>query len=223
LPLGDQIRYREDLNRFTESVIREELLFQYALSELDRDRKWRNAAKEALVELFLRKRVEEKAQVSSADVERYYREHPDEMRGEHWRVSHIPLASRAECDAVLPTLTSEDAFERTARERGTDPALAARGGDMGYFMRQHNVLGLGELLFKLPVGKPFAFEDQNGCHIVEVTEHLDPPLPPLEKVRSRLEGFLKARQRSKLLGETMKAAERQIPIVRPGDKEEPPR
>jgi hypothetical protein len=89
----------------------------------------------------------------------------------------------------MPTLTSEAALIKAARSRGIVPALAARSGDMGYFMRHHNVLGLGELVFQLSVKEPFVFENEDGCHIMWVSEHVDPAVPSFEEVAPRLEAF----------------------------------
>jgi hypothetical protein len=190
LPLGDQLKYREDLGRFIESVIREEMLFQYALSQvLAREPSLREAVKTLVVEKLVEHEVRSKVTLTQAQVRAYYSDNPDGVRGEHWRVSHIPLRSRQECDELMPTLTSEAALIKAARSGGIVPALAARSGDMGYFMRHHNVLGLGELVFQLSVKEPFVFENEDGCHIMWVSEHVDPAVPSFEEVAPRLEAF----------------------------------
>lgn len=215
LPLGDQLQYRENLERFAESVVREEILFQYALKTLLReDNALRERIKAELVEALVAKEVRDKVALSVEDVRAYYDANPEAMRSEHWRVSHIPLASRADCDALLPTLTDEAAMLNAAKTAGTVPALAAKGGDMGYFMRHHNVLGLGELLFSLPLKEPFMFENEDGCHIVWISEHLRPEIPSFEQVRPRLEAFLRAQAEADLLGELVRAANASVPVTR---------
>ena len=215
LPLGDQLQYRENLSQFVESIIREEVLFQFALQHvLGEEPELREAVKAFVVKELVERRVRSQVRVSEDEIAAYYRDNTDAVRGEHWRVFHIPLRSRAECDSLAPKLTTAAAFEQAARKYGTVPGLAARSGDMGYFMRHHNVLGLGEILFKLPLETPFVFENQDGCHIIRVAEHVDPPPPAFDAIRPRLEGFLRSQRESQLLGDLVEKASSAVRVQR---------
>lgn len=215
LPLGDQVAVREQVQRFTDSVVREELLFQYALTHVvGTDPRLRDQIKALVVDKLIEARVREKITVTPADIETYYNENPSQVRGEHWRVSHIPLRTHADCERLLPQISDQASFATLAREHGVDPVLAADAGDMGYFMLNHDVLGLGSLVHKLPLQKPFMFDNQDGCHLIWVSEHLQPPIPPLEAVEPQLRGFLTGREESTLLRRLVDEAAASIPVTR---------
>lgn len=177
----------------------------------------RETVKPFVVEKLLEALIRSRVQVGEEDVQRYYEENSDAVGGEHWRVSHIPLTTRAECDALVPTLTSATAFAKAAREHGTIPALAARNGDMGYFMRRNDVLGLGEQLFRLPLKTPVVFEDPKGCNIVWISEHIDAEVPALDVVRARLEAFFRSQEEARLLRALVEKAETAVPVQRAKD------
>ena len=215
LPLGDQVSVREQVDRFADSVVQEELLFQYALkSVLVTDPVLRDQVKALVVDKLIEARVRAKIEVTTEQVEKYYTDNPSQVRGEHWRVRYIPLATHADCERLLPRISDEDSFAALARTQGTDPVLAADGGDMGYFMLHHDVLGLGTLVHKLPLHKPFMFDDQDGCHLIWVSEHLQPPMPVLEDVAPRLRAFLEEREEALLLRQLVDEAEANVPVTR---------
>ena len=73
LTLGDQIDVREELDRFTESVIQEEMLFQYGLLHLeDEDLEIREEIKGLLLERLLDKYVKSRINVTDELVAEYY-------------------------------------------------------------------------------------------------------------------------------------------------------
>ena len=75
LPLGDQIDVRDQLDRFTESVIKQEILFQYALQQLDEDVEFREEIKTLVMSHLIEKQVKSRIDVSDKLVEAYYRDH----------------------------------------------------------------------------------------------------------------------------------------------------
>lgn len=183
LSLGDQIDVRQELERFTRSVIDEEILFQYGLNG---DDALRAEVKAAVVEHLIDRFVKAKIEVSEADVERYYRDHLDEIRGEHLHVYQIQLAERRECERLQPQIDSLARFTELARSRSINPGLAARGGDMGYIMRHFDLLGFEAELFGLPLHQVHLLENADGCYLIWLDEYLDPPPPPLAEVAPNL-------------------------------------
>ena len=215
LPLGDQVAVREQVERFTDSVIREELLFQYALGHaLEADAALRDEVKALVVDRLIESRVREQIDVTPEQIRAYYMENPSQVRGEHWRLRHIPLESHADCERLLPLVSDEDSFAELAREHGTDPELAADGGDMGYFMLHHDVLGLGTLVHHLPLHKPFMFDNQDGCHLIWMSEHLQPPIPRFEEVAPQLRAFLEGREEALLLRRLVDDAQAEVSVTR---------
>ena len=215
LPLGDQVAVREQVGRFTDSVVREELLFQYALNHvMEVDPALRDQIKALVVDKLIESRVKEKIVVTPEHIEQYYTDNPSQVRGEHWRVRHIPLDTHADCERLLPQIEDEASFAALATQYGTDAELAADGGDMGYFMAHHDVLGLGTLVHTLPVHKPFMYDNQDGCHLIWISEHLQPPMPPLEDVAPQLRAFLEGREEALLLRGLVDDAAANVAVTR---------
>ena len=214
LPLGDQIDVRDQFDRFTESVIQEEVLFQFGLRRLDEDPRIREEIKAIVLSHLIEKHVKSRIDTSDKLVEAYYRDHRGEIRGEHWRVHHIPLKTDAQCEALMPRITSLTSFAALARKHSTDPALAERGGDLGYVMRHHNVVGLGEELFALPLHKAHRIDNQDGCHLIWISEHVKSPLPTLDEVRDRIRQILVRQQEVTLLNALLERASKDIAVER---------
>ena len=214
LSLGDQIDVRDQLDRFTESVIKQEILFQYALQQLDEDVEFREEIKTVVMSHMIEKHVKSRIDVSDKLVEAYYRDHSGEISGEHWRVHHIPLNTGVQCEEFGSRITSITSFVEFARKYSIDPVLASRGGDLGYVMRHHNVLGLGEDLFTLPLHKTHRIDNQGGCHLIWISEYLKSPMPALAEVRDRIHQILVRQQELSLLNSLLDSASKDIVVKR---------
>jgi hypothetical protein len=214
LPLGDQIDVRDQLDRFTESVIKQEILFQYALHQLDEDVEFREEIKTIVMSHLIEKHVKSRIDVSDKLVEAYYRDHSGEISGEHWRVHQIPLKTGVQCEELRPRITSITSFVELARKYSIDPVLASRGGDLGYVMRHHNVLGLGEDLFTLPLHKTHRIDNQGGCHLIWISEYVKSPMPALAEVRDRIHQILVRQQEVSLLNTLLERASKGIVVKR---------
>jgi hypothetical protein len=214
LPLGDQIDVRDQLDRFIESVIQEEILFQFGLRRLNEDPGIREEIKAIVLSHLIEKHVTSRIDVSDEVVEAYYRDHRSEIQGEHWRVHHIPLKTGAQCEALMPRIISVASFAALARAHSTDSALAERGGDLGYVMRHHNVLGLGEDLFALPLHEAHRIDNQDGCHLIWISEHVTSPLPALDEVRDRIRQRLVRQQEVDRLKALLERASKDIAVER---------
>ena len=214
LPLGDQIDVRDQLERFTESVIKEQMLFQYALQQMDEDPEFREEIKTIVLSHLIEKHVKSRIDVTDKIVEAFYRDNRVEISGEHWRVHHIPLNTGAQCEIFMPRITSLASFVELARKHSTDPVLANRGGDLGYVMRHHNVLGLGEALFALPLHKTYRIDNQDGCHLIWISEHVKSPLPALDEVRDRIRQTIVRQQEVSLLKTLLENASKDIVVER---------
>jgi len=219
LSLGDQIDVRDQLDRFTESVIQEEILFQYALRQLDENPEYREEVKTIVLSHLIDKQVKSRIDMSDQRVETYYQEHQNEISGEHWRVHHIPLNTGVQCEEFGSRITSITSFVEFARKYSIDPVLASRGGDLGYVMRHHNVLGLGEDLFTLPLHKTHridnrGIDNQGGCHLIWISEYLKSPMPALAEVRDRIHQILVRQQELSLLNTLLDSASKDIEVKR---------
>ncbi len=156
------------------------------------------------------KQVKSRIDISDKRVETYYQEHQNEISGEHWRVHHIPLETGAQCEELMAGITSLESFVELARQHSTDPVLADRGGDLGYVMRHHNVLGLGEGLFALALHKTHRIDNQDGCHLIRISEYVKSPMPALDEVKDRIRRILVRQQEISLLKTLLENASKDI-------------
>ena len=137
-----RVRYRdpEALRTFVQSMIRFELLARAAeREEIANDAEVQRVVKQNAVQQLIRTEFDERItpeSISDADVEEYYRTHPDEFsRPELRRAAHIQLASREEAERLMTKARGADAreFRQLARDHSVDPETRLRGGDLRYF------------------------------------------------------------------------------------------
>ncbi len=214
LPLGDQIDVRDQLERFTESVVKQEMLFQYALHQLDENTEFREEVKTIVISHLIEKQVKSRIDVSDKQVGAFYRDNRLEISSEHWRVHQMPLNTGAQCEMLMPRITSITSFVDLARKHSIDPVLASRGGDLGYVMRHHNVLGLGKALFALLLHETHRIDTQDGCHLIWISEHVKSPMPALAEVHDRIRQILVRQQEVSLLNLLLESASKDIVVKR---------
>jgi parvulin-like peptidyl-prolyl isomerase len=218
LPLGDQLTIRQQLPRFAESVVREEILFQFVLAaDFESDPELREQIRSTVVERLIRRHVDDRIQITDRQIAEYYRDNASAIRGENLRASQILLATRGECDVLIATPMTDADFADTARTRSLDRESAARGGDIGLFMNHSGPYGFETELFRMQPGETRAFDTDRGCHLVRVTERETPPLPPLAEVEDRLRAILEARLRRELLERLLARASETVSVERPGE------
>ncbi len=215
MPLGDQVNVREQLDRFIESVVREEVLFQSMLaSDFRSQPELREEVKAIVVKHLISHYVTERIEVSDQAVQKYYDENASVIRGEYVRASEIQLAQREDCEELGRSIDSEQAFEAAARERSIHKESAEQGGDIGLFMNHEGPFGFEISLFEMQPGEMRVFESPEGCHLVRITERVVPPLPPLGDVAPRIRELLRRQQESALLGALLERGEMNLDVER---------
>lgn len=215
MPLGDQVNVREQLDRFIESVVREEVLFQSMLaSDFSSEPELREEVKAIVVEHLINRYVAERIEVSDQAVRKYFDENASVIRGEYVRASEIQLAQREGCEKLRSAIDSEQAFEAAARERSIHKESAERGGDIGLFMNHEGPFGFEIALFEMQPGEMRVFESPQGCHLVRITERVTPPLPPFRDVEPRVRELLRRQQESALLGALLERGEMNLDVER---------
>lgn len=217
LSLGDQIDVRDQIGRFTDSMVTEEILFQAVLAgRLATEEDLRSKIKNQVVEYVIDKHVRSKIDVTDEDIRRYYAENRDLVRGLHVRVRQIQLKERAQCEQVQKRIGSDEDFAREAAANSLDRQSAEQGGDMGYLMPvlRPQSLGFEMEFFKMGLGEMRVFDSPGGCHLVRVTEILDPPDPPFEQMRAYVLPILERQQEQALLRQLIESASRDISVQR---------
>jgi len=214
LVLGNQIDVRSRRSDFIDSIIREEVLFQYALKTLGDDPQWRDAVKAMIVQKLLETRIRDKTQVSDEDAKAYYIASTQDTDGEHINLFDIKFADRRTCEAQLKAIKTLDDFKRVARQFHVDPELAASEGGLGVVMTSTLIFGYGPQLKGLAENTPHKIINDGACHIVWITDRELLSTPAFEEVRERIKGGLRAGAEAELLEALLQEAENSVSVTR---------
>jgi peptidyl-prolyl cis-trans isomerase SurA len=200
--LGSEAAFRAELER--EGISEEDLRKRYR----------EDATRQMMANALLRRQLG-KLEVTPAEAEKYFAEHPAEFprRPSAIRVQlvQVPVepdsaarrAVRAKADAALARLKKGEPFSRLAQELSEDVGTASNGGDLGWFKRGTLDSTFEAAVFKLPVGQVSGvITTPYGHHLVRVEEadaargeiharhilfRLAPTQADAERVRRRIE------------------------------------
>lgn len=156
-------------------VIRQLLLQEAQKAGIDKSQavvdKMEELKKQVIVQAYLKKKVEEQATITDADLQKYYDENKDKFKsGDQVRASHILVKTDAEAKDILAKLKGGASFEELARKYSTDAAAGAKGGDLGWFGKGTMLPDFEKVAFGLKEGEISGIvKTQFGYHIVKVT------------------------------------------------------
>jgi peptidyl-prolyl cis-trans isomerase C len=175
-----------------------------------------------LEQALLSKEIEDK--VTEAELRRRYEGVAKAGKGqEQVRARHILVESEAEAVAIIADLGKPGAdFAKLARDRSKDTAAAARGGDLGFFLRGDMVKPFADAAFALKPGETTkaAVRTQFGWHIIKLEERRTAPVPAFEEVRDELGRELSEEITTKLI-ESLRAASKIEMLVPEGGIADP--
>jgi peptidyl-prolyl cis-trans isomerase C len=140
------------------------------------------------------------ADVSDAELERYYRDNeyrltlPEQVRVRHILLTWKPLgtqddraAIRRQMDPILERASNGEDFAALATEFSDDYATRTSGGDTGLFHRGQMVPEFEAAAFALEPGEiSDPVETVYGVHILKLEERRESRLLPLDEVREGL-------------------------------------
>jgi len=150
--------------------------------------KMKHAEERVMQELFLTRSV--KARITDAVLQERYKKYLAENPAQdEVRASHILVATEAEAKALIEQLKGGADFAKLAKEKSTDAAAAAQGGDLGYFTKEAMVAPFSEAAFKGAPGKVIEtpVHTQFGWHVIRVDDRRKGTPPNLDDVRGELE------------------------------------
>jgi peptidyl-prolyl cis-trans isomerase SurA len=188
----DQIKKRNNLD---DARLLEALEAQGLTMDRYREQVRKELQRSALVSKQIRNRVN----VSDEEVERYYKEHPEEFSiAESVHVEHIFFPFRQgmtmeQADVLLSEakkahdrLQAGAPFSEVARDAESGPAHAV-AGDLGTMKRGQMVPDLEQVAFRLKEGEVSApVQGPSGVHILKVTDRSAPTPADLEAVREQI-------------------------------------
>jgi peptidyl-prolyl cis-trans isomerase C len=157
--------------------------------EDDKDVKDRvkRAEERAVQEVYLARNVESRI-TPEALQERYKKYLADNPPQEEVKASHILVASEAEAKDIIKQLKGGADFAKLAKEKSTDKAAAAQGGDLGYFTRDQMVEPFAKAAFEAKPGTLLdqPVQTQFGWHVIKVEDRRKAPPPTFEEVQDEL-------------------------------------
>ena len=155
-------------------IVREIIMQQAKKDGLDKSpevaAKMEELRQRVIVEAFLKKKIEEQANISDADLRKFYDENKDKFNtSEQVRASHILVKSEAEARDILAQIKKGGNFEELAKKYSIDSAKS-RGGDLGWFGKGSMIPDFEKVVFGMKVGDISEIvKTQYGYHIIKLT------------------------------------------------------
>jgi peptidyl-prolyl cis-trans isomerase C len=129
------------------------------------------------------------AKVTPEKLKQAYQERLKTMPAEEEvHARHILVATEAEAKAIIADLKKGADFDKLAREKSTDKASGAEGGDLGWFKKTDMVKEFADAAFALKKG---ALTDQPvktqfGYHVIQVEDRRRAPPPSFEEMSDQI-------------------------------------
>ena len=101
---------------------------------------------------------------------------------------HILVATEDEAKALIAEIKKGVAFDKLAKEKSTDKASGAEGGDLGWFKKSDMVKEFADAAFELKKGAmtETPVKTQFGYHVVQVEDRRKAPPPAYEELADQL-------------------------------------
>jgi peptidyl-prolyl cis-trans isomerase C len=101
---------------------------------------------------------------------------------------HILVSTEDEAKALIAELKKGAAFDKLAKEKSTDKASGAEGGDLGWFKKSDMVKEFADAAFNLKKGEltETPVKTQFGYHVIKVEDRRKAPPPAFEEMADQL-------------------------------------
>jgi peptidyl-prolyl cis-trans isomerase C len=101
---------------------------------------------------------------------------------------HILVATEDEAKAIIADLKKGTAFDKIAKEKSTDKASGAEGGDLGWFKKSDMVKEFADAAFALKKGETTdtPIKTQFGYHVIQLEDRRQAPPPAFEEMQDQL-------------------------------------
>jgi peptidyl-prolyl cis-trans isomerase C len=155
-------------------IIREIIMQQAQKDGIDKGQavtdKLEELKKRVIVEAYLKKKLEQQANITDADLQKYYDQNKDKFQsGDQVRASHILVKTEKEAQEILGQIKNGGNFEELAKKYSIDSAKAM-GGDLGWFSKGSMIPDFEKVAFGMKVGDiSNVVKTQFGYHIIKLT------------------------------------------------------
>ncbi|NQW54515.1 MAG: peptidylprolyl isomerase [Rhodospirillales bacterium] len=101
---------------------------------------------------------------------------------------HILVATEDEAKALIAELKKGAAFDKIAKDKSTDKASGAEGGDLGWFKKSDMVKEFADAAFALKKGElsEAPIKTQFGYHVIKIDDRRTAPPPALEELSEQI-------------------------------------
>jgi peptidyl-prolyl cis-trans isomerase C len=155
-------------------IVREIIMQQAKKDGLDKSpavaEKMEELKQRVIVEAFLKKKIEEQANISDADLQKFYDQNKDKFKsGEQVRASHILVKDEGAAKEILAEIKKGGNFEELAKKHSID-AAGAKGGDLGWFGQGSMIPEFETVAFAMKEGEiSGVVKTKFGYHIIKLT------------------------------------------------------
>lgn len=128
-------------------------------------------------------------QVTQEKLQKRYAERLTSMPSEEEvHARHILVSTEDEAKAIIADLKKGTAFDKLAKEKSTDKASGAEGGDLGWFKKPDMVKEFADAAFALKKGETteVPVKTQFGYHVIKVEDRRKAPPPSFEELADQL-------------------------------------
>ena len=128
-------------------------------------------------------------QVTADKLQKRYEERLKQMPSEdEVRARHILVSTEDEAKALIAEIKKGAAFDKLAKEKSTDKASGADGGDLGWFKKSDMVKEFADAAFALNKGDltETPIKTQFGYHVIKLEDRRKAPPPSFEEMADQL-------------------------------------
>jgi peptidyl-prolyl cis-trans isomerase C len=120
--------------------------------------------------------------------ERYQERLKSTPAEEEVRARHILVATEDEAKALIADIKKGGAFDKLAKEKSTDKASGAEGGDLGWFKKSDMVKEFADAAFALKKGEltDAPVKTQFGYHVIKLEDRRQAPPPTFEELQDQI-------------------------------------
>ena len=142
---------------------------------------------QVLQDFWLQREIARK--VTAEKLQQRYEERLKSMPSEEEvHARHILVATEDEAKAIIADLKKGAAFDKLAKEKSTDKASGAEGGDLGWFKKSDMVKEFADAAFALKKGEltETPVKTQFGYHVIKLEDRRKAPPPAFEELADQL-------------------------------------
>lgn len=156
--------------------------------------------KMVVTQLELKKLLGSKIKVTDDEIKQFFEQNKESFnKPEQVRVSDITVATQAEADELLKQLKGGSDFATLAKEKSTDTATKANGGDMGFISKGQAEAAVEEAAFKLKKDElSGVIKSEEGFKILKLTDRKEATTATLEDRKDQIRDILESQQAAQL-------------------------